>query len=272
MKKRKLHSARILTLDIETAPMVGLVWGTFKQFLGLNQVAVDWSILSYSAKWLGDKYIYYEDTGGQGEAMFQQETGVRNDSKLLKGLWNLLDNADIVVMQNGVRFDARKMNARFILAGMPPTSPYKVIDTMIEARKIFAFTSNRLAWLSEFLTDAPKDEHREFPGFELWLECLADNPKAWAAMKKYNRRDIVATEKVYLRLRPWIVGHPNVANYDDEEVIRCTKCGSTDVHPRGFYTTQAGKFQRYRCDSCDGWSRSRYTINSKAKRASLLVN
>lgn len=257
---------RICTLDIETSPILAYVWGLFKQFVGLNQIHTDWSILSFSYKWLGEKKVYHHNTGGRGVAK------VRDDTALLKLLWKVLDEADIIIAQNGVKFDVKKINARFIMAGMPPPTPYKVVDTMLEARSIAAFTSNKLAWLSDVLTDTPKSEHKEFPGFELWTECLADNPRAWKAMQKYNDIDIRGTEGVYLKLRPYIIGHPNVAAYNDSETVQCPKCGSDHMQMRGKVRTQTGEYQRYQCGSCAGWSRTRYTQNTRAKRASLLSN
>lgn len=260
-----MPNPRIGTLDIETSPIIAYVWSLWKQNVGLNQILEDWSILSYCYKWLGQKGVTYEDVEGQ--------ENLRDDSKLLIGLWTFLDEADIVIAQNGVGFDIKKINARFIEAGMPPPSPFKVVDTMLEARKIARFTSNKLEWLSQKLTDQPKSAHKEFPGMELWVECLKNNPKAWRVMRKYNPIDVIATEKVYLQLLPYITGHPNVAAYSDEhEDIACPKCGGTDVEKRGFTFTQTGKYQRYCCNSCNGWSRSRYTLNTKGKRLSLLSN
>lgn len=266
MKHRIPQDLNIVTLDIETAPILAYVWGLFKQFVGLNQIVKDWSILSFSYKWLGKDKVHHFSTGGKGVEK------VRDDSLLLKLLWEVLNKADIVVAQNGVKFDVKRINARFIQAGMAPPSPYKVVDTMLEAKKIAAFTSNRLAWLSEVLTNQPKDEHKEFPGFELWEECLKDNPRAWAEMKKYNDQDIRATEEVYLKLRPYIIGHPNVAAYNDKTDVQCPKCGSVKVQQRGYTYTQTGAYRRYSCSSCGGWSRSRYTLNTIAKRRALLSN
>lgn len=261
-----MTAPRIVTLDIETSPILAYVWGLFKQFVGLNQIKEDWSILAFSYKWLDEKKVIHHNTGGRGRSK------VRDDSRLLKLLWLVLDEADIVVAQNGIKFDVKKINARFIAAGMKPPSPYKVIDTMLEAKKVAAFTSNRLAWLSAVLTDEPKDEHKEFPGFELWIECLADNPRAWVVMRKYNDIDIRSTEKVYLQLRPYIVGHPNVAAYNDDTDVQCPKCGSKNVQKRGIALTQSGRYQRMQCFDCGGWSRTRYTNNTIAKRRSLLSN
>lgn len=264
------HGARILTLDIETAPIVANVWGLWKVNVGLNQIICDWCILSYSAKWLGESEVLYRDNRGQGASPVTQDVGVRDDSALLLELHALLNTADIVVAQNGVRFDSKKINARFLVAGLPPVRPYKIVDTMLIAKEVALFTSNRLAWLSEALTPTVKSEHKKFPGFELWTECLADNPEAWQEMEEYNKIDVVSTEQLYLRLRPWTRTHPNVAAYDTDDTMRCPVCGGEHLQKRGTYVTNAGKYLRYVCTSCHAWSRTRYTNNTMSKRKSLL--
>lgn len=257
-----MSGPRIITLDIETSPIIAYVWGLFKQFVGLDQILQDWSVLSFCAKTLGDPKVRYHDVSGQ--------KNVYDDRKIMKALWKELDAADIVVTQNGIRFDHKKINARFLVLGMPPPSPYKMVDTMVEAKNVAAFTSNKLAWLSRALSEERKSDHGKFPGFKLWAECLKNNPEAWAEMREYNPQDVIATEEVYLKLRPWMQGHPNVANYDDDETLRCPHCGSQDVAQKGYRTTQVGKYPRYRCNGCHAWSRGGYTINTIAKRKSLL--
>ena len=254
----------INTLDIETAPIEAATWGLFKQNVGLNQIRKDWTILSVAWKELGKAPVAYFDTS--------EKEDVRDDRELLDIIWKVLDESDIIIAQNGVRFDAKKINARFLQADMPPPRPYKIIDTLLMAKQVAAFTSNKLDWLSQILTDTPKDHHNAFPGMELWNECLKGNPAAWRAMKRYNKRDIPSCEKVYLRLRPYYVGHPNLAQYYDDEKTRCPKCGSTHVEDVGVVFTQASEYRQYRCNSCFGYSRSRYTVNTKGKRASLLSN
>lgn len=255
---------KILTLDIETSPLQAYVWGLFDQTVGLNQIKEEWCMLSFCAKWLGNPNVIYQDNSKQRNK--------EDDRKLAASLWKLLDEADIVVAQNGKRFDVRKINARFLLLGYKPPSPYKIIDTMIEARRHFAFTSNKLEWLTDKLTPTKKQKHKKFPGFELWKECLAGNPEAWAEMREYNIPDTVSTEELYLILRPWIEGHPNVANYTDPTTPACPKCGSHEVIQKGHRHTQVGRYIRYRCNACGGWSRGRVMQNSKEQRSNLLVN
>ena len=259
-----MSKPKIITLDIETSPIVAYVWGLFKQFVSPSQIVRDWAILSYCAKTLGEKEVRYKDNS--------KKARYDDDKDLMLALWKELDEADIVVTQNGIRFDIKKINARFLIHDLPPPSPYKVIDTMVEAKKIAALTSNKLEWLAKVLAGGKKDNHADFPGFELWLQCMAGNKKAWASMRKYNPQDVIETEAVYLKLRPYMVGHPNVAAYDADEEMVCPKCGSDDIVQRGFAYTQTGKYQRIKCKGCGGWSRTRYTENTIEKRRSLLSN
>lgn len=259
-------TAKIGLIDIETAPLEAHVWGLFDQTVGLNQIKCEWGILSYCFKPLGapKRDIVYVDNSLQADP--------RDDSHLLPGLWEILDEYDFLIAQNGKRFDMRKIRARLILNGFSPPSPVKVIDTMLMARQVAAFTSNKLEWLSDKLSTIRKDKHKEFPGFELWRECLAGNPRAWASMRRYNIPDVLSMEQVYTRLRPWVEGHPNLAAYVDDDKRRCPRCASTRVESRGTTFTNVGEYQRYQCNDCGGWSRSRYTLNTTEKRKSLLAS
>lgn len=261
-----MSSPRILTLDIETLPVEAYVWGIWDVNVNLDMIKTDWTIASYCAKWLGSKELIYADTGGRGTGK------VRDDGNLLAQLWRLLNEADIVVAQNGIKFDIKKINARLIGAGWPPYAPVRVVDTLVAARKHFGFTSNKLAFTSELLTNTPKSSHKRFPGFELWKECLADNPKAWAEMKKYNCRDVIATEKLYKALRPWISNHPNMGAYTaTTKEHACPKCGSDKTQKRGIAVTQQGSYHRYQCLSCSGWSRGKERVMPIKDQRKLLA-
>lgn len=258
----QMTKPKILFLDIETTPIAGYSWGIWEQNIGLNQIISEWSVLSYAGKFLGTKTVYYEDT--------RNKKDIRDDSDLLKQLHALLDEADIVVAQNGKQFDIKKINARMIMRGMKPPSPVRIVDTLVVAKTVAAFTSNKLEWLSKHLTDSPKSQHKAFPGFELWDECLKRNPKAFAEMKKYNIQDIVSLEKVYKRLLPWIPNHPNLGTYLNGTEPRCPKCGSEEVQRRGTAVLQAGIYQRFQCQACSGWSRGKLMLNTLTKRRVLL--
>lgn len=256
---------KVLLIDIETAPLLVHCWGLFDQNIGLNQVKSDWHILSFSAKWLHDapkKTIYMDQ---------RNIKNIEDDSKLLKEVWKLLDEADIVISQNGIRFDTKKLNARFILNGMQAPSSFKQIDTLVIAKKHFGFTSNKLEYMSDKLcTKYKKQTKRKFAGFELWKECLAGNKQAWQEMEKYNKYDVLALEELYLKLIPWD-STVNFSLYYDNDIQTCT-CGSTEFKHIGFHYTPSGKFQRFRCKKCGAEGRHNKNLFSKEKRDSLHRN
>jgi predicted RNA-binding Zn-ribbon protein involved in translation (DUF1610 family) len=91
-------------------------------------------------------------------------------------------------------------------------------------------------------------------------------------MREYNEYDVLALEELYLILRPWDRRHPNVDVYDDNnEAHACPVCGSYHVEKRGFARTNSGKYQRFQCQECGAWSRSRFTLNTTAKRKATLT-
>lgn len=255
---------KILLFDIETAPILAHVWGLFDQNVGLNMIDSDWHLLSWAAKWLDDppSKIMYMDQ--------RKAKNIQDDKEILKGIWKLLDEADIVITQNGISFDEKKLNARFILNGMKPPSSFKHVDTRRIAKKKFAFTSTKLEYMTDKLcTKYKKLKHKQFQGFEMWSECLKGNLKAWKAMEKYNKYDVLSLEELYLKLQPW----DNSINYNlyTDDVTQVCSCGSTEFVRNGFKFTSTGKYQRYLCTKCGSESKDRKNLFSKQKKASLRI-
>lgn len=257
-------SPRVLIFDIETAPILGYVWGLWENNVALNQIHSDWHILSWSAKWLGDapdKVMYMDQRNAKH---------IEDDSKLLKGIWKLLDEADVIITQNGKNFDQKKIQARFILSGMKPPSSYRHIDTMLLAKKHFAFTSNKLEYMSgKLCTKYKKLKTTEFQGFELWKACLNGDIRAWKEMEKYNKYDVLSLEELYTKLIPWD-NSINFNVYDDEELLNKCSCGSKYPPVRnGYAYTNLAKYQRYKCPKCGSETRGRQNLLTKDKRSSL---
>lgn len=251
---------KILILDLETAPNVAYVWRFFKENVGAKQVLENTFIMSFAFKWLGDEKVYYFGADEYGEI------------NLVKALIEVLDVADIVIAHNATGFDLPTIQGRALVHGLNPPSPYKVVDTLTAAKYEFNFPSNSLEYLSNILGVEKKDDHKNFPGFLLWSECLKNNPDAWAELKTYNIQDVEVLEQVYLRMRPYIRRHPNVAVTEEDDRPRCPKCGGVHIQLRGFTTTNTGKYRKFQCNDCGSWSRSRFTEYPKDKKHVLLVN
>lgn len=257
---------KVLLLDIETAPLRSFTWGLWQQNVGLNQIDSEWFILSFAAKWLGspEDEVFYDDLRGV--------VGLEDDSKLLKQLWDLINEADVIIGQNSKKFDVKKINARFIMNGFQPPSPYKHIDTLQIAKAVFGFTSNKLEWMTDKLcTKYKKQKHNKFSGFDLWKGMLDDNIEAWQECEIYNKYDVLSLEELYIKLAPWDKTHPNFNLFHEEHKHVC-RCGSSDIVEDGFAYTSKSKFQQYRCNSCGATTRSTKNLFCKEKRDSLHMN
>lgn len=244
-----------LVLDIETAPITAYVWGRHDQNIAINQIKVDWHVIGWAAKWLSEPTVIYHDQ--------RNHRDLTDDRDILKPLWHLLDSADILITQNGKAFDAKKLNARFILHGWNPPSPYKHLDTYLIAKNAGAFTANSLEYLSEKLCKKYKKlKHAKFPGMELWNECLKGNLAAWNEMQKYNIHDVLATEELYGKLKAWAPDNaPEV--YEAKPDVNCGVCGA-HAERNGYVVVKGGRKPRYHCQSplCGRW-----TLGKKLKEA-----
>jgi hypothetical protein len=262
MGPRGKNMPKILIFDIETAPMEVYVWHLWKNVVGPDMVIKDRSILSWSAKWLFESEI-------MGERVTTEEAHNRTDESILSGLWFLLNEADIVVAHNGNSFDVKIANGRFAVAGLHPPMPYKSIDTLLYARKVFNFPSFKLDCLNGYFGLDLKMDHE---GMGLWKKCVNFNEEAMRTMLKYNKRDVAILEELYLKIRPWLKGHPNLGLYIDTDEQVCSNCGNEDLSWEGAYFTPAGKYRTFRCEQCGAIGRSRTSDLDKETRARLLLS
>lgn len=247
---KKTTAPRILLLDIETAPSIGLYFDLWKEGNIVKKLQ-DWYILSFACKWLGESKVYSVGLNDFRSYAKNRE----NDEFLCISLAGIMSEADIIIAHNGDGFDIPKINARLIKHGIKPPTPYKTIDTLKVAKRYFNFESNRLNELGVYLGVGEK---LSTGGINLWKSCMDGDKKAWTMMKKYNAQDVLLLESVYLALRPWMTNHPNVRVYIEGE--GCPVCGNEHLQARGFSITQTGRKQRYQCvgtkkePGCGAWS------------------
>jgi DNA polymerase elongation subunit (family B) len=205
-------------------------------------------MLCYSYKWQTDKRVRVVALPDFPKAY---NADPFDDKEMVAGLWNLLNDADIIVAHNGKEFDTRKINARFLKHGMRPPSPYKVVDTLLTARSRFKLNSNSLGDLGHYLG---LGEKAKTGGFDLWFQCMRSNPVAWNNMRRYAKQDIVLLEKVYYALLPWDNYHPNITLGMGRGLL-CPACGSAKVQLRGWEYLKSWRAQRFQCTSCGRWSK-----------------
>jgi hypothetical protein len=251
---------KILIIDIETAPLRAYIWSRWKQNIYLDQTLSEWFMLTWSAKWLFSPDV-------MSDRLNAEEVFCENDGRIVTSLWHLLNEADILVAHNGDAFDVPKINSRLILNGLPPATPYQTIDTKKISAKQFGFSSNKLDALAGYFGFKVKLD----TDFKLWSECMKGNEQSLAYMEEYNRHDVELLEEVYLKLRPWMNAHPNVALYVESDKPLCTHCGSDHLTYVANYYTQTGKFETYRCE-CGALNRMRKSVVSKDVSKSLMIS
>jgi hypothetical protein len=110
----------------------------------------------------------------------------------------------------------------------------------------FKFPSNKLDYVAQTLKVGAKVQHS---GFQLWLDCMAGDNKAWAEMKEYQIQDVNLLVDLYEILLPWINNHPNVAASNGTP-DGCKNCGGTDIIKAGKKITTNAIHQRHQCTSC----------------------
>lgn len=238
-----MSKAKILFFDIETTPNLSYTWGKYEQ----NVIAFkkEWELLTFAYKFLGDK-----ETTCVTRLDFKDKT----DKSITKALKEVLESADIIVAHNGHDFDFKKANAKFVQHDAGRLSFKQYVDTKRVAKRYFKFNSNSLDDLGNLLGVGRK---KETGGFDLWLRCMAGEKEAYKKMAKYNIQDVLLLERVYLKLRPWMDQHPNVANIC-EKPDNCPKCGSKrPMKARGYVYTKTTAYRTFLCRDCGGYSRSR---------------
>ena len=243
--------AKVLFYDIETAPNLAYVWGQYEQ--NVVQQYREWYLMCFAYRWehqkktkvvsLTDFELYNEDP--------------EDDREVAQALWNLFDEADIVVAHNGNRFDMRKANARFIVHGLSAPTPVQQIDTLKVARKYFMFNSNKLGDLGQHLKLGKKESTG---GFELWVGCMKGEEKAWKRMIKYARQDVNLLMDVYYKLRPFMTTHPN-KNLINETEGACPTCCGTHLMRRGYRRTRTTSYVALQCMDCGAYCRERMKSN-----------
>lgn len=247
---------KVLLYDLETAPLIAYIWRPNDQYVPMDRLIADSFLLTWSAKWLGEK-------GVMSGVLTGAEARKQNDARIVKQLAKLIREADILIAHNGDRFDVPMFNNRLIQLGLAPIGPKRTIDTLKLAKATFRLAYNKLDYLGEFLGLGRKIK----TDFDLWQSCYMGDDKALAKMARYNRQDVILLERVFERMRPYVKNLPRMIDAEEINESGCPTCGSMRLQRRGTYETNASTFFRWHCQECGRYSRTR---KSAVKRLALV--
>lgn len=231
---------RICSFDIETLPAIAATFTLYPDAINHENVLADTSIVCICWKDLGKptKSISVLDD----PKLFKKDH--TSDYHVCKTIRDEFDGVDILIGHNLKRFDVKRLNARLIFHGLEPLPMIQMIDTLTELKKVATFTSHRLDYLGKHLFEDGKQQTSK----GLWLRCLKGDVDAIKEMTAYCKKDVVLLEKLYLKIRPYMKSHPNVATPD---TCNCPKCGSSKTKKDGIRVRATGaRYQTYACNDC----------------------
>jgi hypothetical protein len=265
--KPKQSGPTITTLDIEVQATAKLGFNMRKDFSTPDHVLTYPYVLTFAYKNLGEDQVI-------GHRLDQYDTfkkDIHNDFEIIKDLWDVVDKADILVAHNS-KFDIGWFKARCIYHGLPMPSPFKQVCTLTACRKYLYLPSNTLDYATRYF-DIPYQK-RKHEGIILWKRCYMGDETAFGDMLEYNEGDIPTCESLYLKVRPWIADHPNVALYYPQDgTPRCLCCGSQDlISVDKDSTTSVSLFESVQCTHCGKVQRRATAKNTTEQRKSLLRN
>ena len=260
----KLHKmqtrAKVLTFDIERRPQIGMYWDAKTHYIGRDRQLIRASTITWAAKWYGKREVMYASVG-EGDHMFTKPEDTPGYYEMILGMRDLLDEADIVVGYNSVRFDEKKIRGECVRLGIPDPSPFRSLD-------IFR-TTKQMGWdyasLAETLSAFGLGTKTAHQGFGLWVDFMHGDPKARALMEKYNKMDVIQTERAMDALRPYIKDHPNLnlwagTDADGRPNEVCHACGSDKLRTvagKGAFTALT-EYALVECKACHNTMRRNF--------------
>lgn len=248
LKGRKI---RRLFYDLETSPNVVFSWRVGRKInLDYDNIIKERAVICVCWKWQGDKTVKSLTWDGS-----------QNDRAMLAEFVGALNEADEAIGHNLARFDFPWVKTRCLYHGLPPIADTRIVDTLKWARSKFAFNSNRLDYLGQFLGLGGKLK----TGFGLWKKIVLEkDEKALAQMVTYCKRDVDLLEKVWEKLAAWCAPDTHIGVLGGNDKWTNPRTGSTNVRVYKTRISAMGGIKYQMQDLDDG---TFYHIGPKAHEA-----
>ena len=263
-------AVKALTIDIERLPgqvsvqhrgftIDGPVWdlNALKHVIGRRIHAddvIEWPrTICAAARWYGEE-----------DVMFAAEWEVGGYDAFMRQVWSWVDEADILIGHNMAAFDSKHLMSGWAEMGLPAPSPFKVIDTLKIARGSLNMESNTLDSLAKRLGVESKSDKYDV---RVAQAAVNGDREAQARIEDYNRGDIVASEALFDRLRPYAKGIPHLGMWTDDE-LACPSCGSTMAATGKTVHANVQRYEHLTCPNCGSHARGTATLKNPTRTRS----
>ena len=226
-----------MVYDIETSQVRADLWWTGKQFVG-HKALVDGPegetrIISISWKYVGEDEVY----------ALTWDDGC--DKEMMQEFMAYYNRCDMVIGQNNNSFDNKLCKTRAAKHGLFVNRFVKSFDIYRKAKQVFRLPSFSMAYMAKFFGLTLKQSHE---GIVMWKMIQYGTPDQKAEYLKkmvtYNIGDIVTTEELYMKMRPYLSGVTHIGVAQGEERWTCPMTGSDNVELYNTIYTEAGTVQR----------------------------
>lgn len=257
----KSNAPRVLIYDCETSLQpVAVFQLANNDWIDPKNILGERHLVSICWKWLGESKVHSVSLLNDPKRFAKNP---HDDAHICKVFHDVLMQADCLVAHNGDRFDLPYIKTRMLVHGMSPLPPITSVDTYKVAKQQFLCNSNKLDYLGRLLGFGGK---KNTPS-GLWLDVLSGSRKAIHTMVEYNKRDVTLLEKVFKRLVPYISNSVNRELYGG---TGCPYCGSHKIQSRGTHKAISRTYQRFQCQSCQGWFKEAKPLGKNTTKYRIL--
>lgn len=275
---------KLLIYDIETSHLKVRTWALGEQVIRHDQLLNlksngQFKILTITYKWYHEKLPVTLDCGNDGT----------NSDNMIKLFDDELKKADVVIGKNNHRFDDKRVNTARLMASLPgmPQWYYKSDDLETQIRKYFSFPSHSLDYLSNLfdLGGKVKMERQDWIDIEDYIEInnlknkikskelkgilnivcmhyygkpykyiLKRGKESFNKMKFYNAKDSLDTEKLLIKILPYIVLKSKITAKSDSNVFVCVTCGSRLINAANLSYRNGLPYREFYCVSHKGYA------------------
>lgn len=255
----KSSVGKTMVYDIETSLVRIEHWGTGKTYINHNQLTQgiegETRIISIAWKYVGEDEVY----------ALTWDDGC--DKEMMREFMNYYNACDMVIGQNNNSFDNKLVATRAAKHGFPLNRFVKSFDIYRKVKSVLKLQSYSMAYMAKFFGLTLKQSHE---GIRMWKMIQYGTPSEkkeyLKKMVDYNIGDIVTTEELYMKLRPYMGTVSHFGVKEGKPRWSCPVSGSENVRLHNTIVTEAGTVQRILfCEE----SNHQFKVNNGAYREFL---